>query len=817
MSEPYQPIDIETKWQKKWVEENTFEPEYPSKKDKKYILSMFPYPSGRIHMGHVRNYTLSDAFARHFRMQGFNVLHPMGWDSFGMPAENAAIKHGIHPKKWTYENIAQMRTELKRMGLGFSWKRELATSDELYTKHEQSLFIDLWNKGLIYRKQGLLNWCPHDLTVLANEQVIEGKCWRCDTPVVLKEMYQYYFKITDYAQELLEDLKTLENRWPSQVLAMQENWIGQSKGLSFAFKFDAATAAKLGGKFETFEVFTTRPDTIYGVTYAALSPEHEIVRFLQQNKLLPEATIARLEAIQRIAPRDRGSLEKEGFDLGLKAVHPLTGRLIPVWTANFVLNEYGSGAVMAVPAHDERDYEFASKYALPIVKVIGPKNGDAPQNAAYTEAGVLFDSADFSGLESDAAKAAIIARFEESGLGKGVTNYRLKDWGVSRQRYWGAPIPLVHCPDCGIVPEAKENLPVALPEDVKITGEGNPLENHPTFKHTVCPKCGGRAVRESDTMDTFVQSSWYFLRYTTPIEKWENEALDADALKYFMPVDLYIGGIEHAILHLLYARFFTKALRDCGHVHLAEPFGNLLTQGMVLKDGAKMSKSKGNVVDPDAMIEKFGADTVRLFILFAAPPTKELEWNDSAVEGCHRFINRLWNHSAKAKAGKLPSIDQSSLSAAEKTARRKVYEALNKSNEVFGKTHAFNTLIAACMEALNALQEQENSEVWTEAYWVMTNILEPIIPHLCHELSDKLFKGANFGQIAPPEGVFELDTITLAITVNGKRRAEFEIAPQADQAAILAAAKAKLGDKLSDVTIIKEIVVPGKLVNFVVK
>ena len=818
MSDIYQPQLIEERWQRQWQASRAHEPEFPSARPKKYILSMFPYPSGKIHMGHVRNYTLSDVFARHYRREGFNVLHPMGWDSFGMPAENAAIKHNIHPRKWTYENIDQMRRELKRMGLSFAWEREFATSDPLYTKHEQALFIDLWERGLIYRKKGLLNWCPHDQTVLANEQVIEGKCWRCDTPVVPKEMYQYYFKITDYAPELLRDLERLQGQWPEQVLTMQQNWIGQSRGLSFDFHLDEESVARLEGTFEAFEVFTTRPDTLYGVTYTALSPEHPIVRHLVQNNRLDSSTQEAIEAIWRTAERDRAAMPKEGYDLGLKAIHPLTGEPVPVWVANFVLSGYGSGAVMAVPAHDERDFEFATAFKLPIKPVIRPDAQEPITDGAYTEAGVLFDSGAFSGQNSEEAKAAIIAHFENQKLGRGTLNYRLKDWGISRQRYWGTPIPLIHCEKCGTVPEKKQNLPITLPEDVQLTGEGSPLAQHEAYRSAHCPKCGSKAVRESDTMDTFVESSWYFLRYTTPPHECEEHALSSEALGAFMPVDLYIGGIEHAILHLLYARFFTKALRDCGHVACDEPFASLLTQGMVLKDGAKMSKSKGNTVDPDAMIERFGADTVRLFILFAAPPTKELEWNDNAVEGCHRFLLRLWNHAAQIEpADELPQLTPSELSDEEKSARRKVYEAALKSQEVFDKTYAFNTLIAACMEALNALQTQKNPAVWQEGYWVLLSLLEPIVPHLCAELSGRLFKGANLKPVAINPEALKRESITLAITVNGKRRGEFEVSCDADQAAILAAAKAHMGDRLAGLDIIKEIVVPGKLVNLVVR
>ncbi|MDR2906045.1 MAG: leucine--tRNA ligase [Helicobacteraceae bacterium] len=820
----YEAQKIEEKWRKIWEEQGVFEPIASESKAgknganqnlKKYILSMFPYPSGRIHMGHVRNYAISDAFARYYRAQGFDVLHPMGWDSFGMPAENAAIKHKIHPKKWTYDNIDQMRAELKRLGFSFAWDREFATSDSLYTKHEQALFIDLWNLGLIERRAGLLNWCPNDHTVLANEQVIDGKCWRCDAPVELKEMGQYYLKITKYAAELLADLKKLEGKWPPQVLTMQENWIGKSEGLEFEFALEEGARARLVGAFKGFSVFTTRADTICGVTFAALAPEHEIVRALQKSAALDAGAIKWLENLQRILPRDRGSLEKEGIYLGIDALHPITGAKIPVWCGNYVLAEYGSGAVMSVPAHDERDYDFAKKYNLPIVNVVKPIAGEAPEGAAFTEYGAVFNSGEIDGLTSAEAKIRIARDFEKRKIGKAVTNYKLKDWGISRQRYWGAPIPFVICDRCGIVPEKKENLPILLPDDIEITGEGNPLEKHAKFREAVCPKCGGKAFRETDTMDTFVQSSWYFLRYATPRELWEKCAFDPASARRFMPVDLYIGGIEHAILHLLYARFFTKALRDAGHLEFDEPFAALLTQGMVLKDGAKMSKSKGNVVDPDEMVARFGADSVRLFILFAAPAAKELEWNDNALEGCYRFINRLWNNAEKA-SDRAVSLDVALLNAAEKTARRKVYEAVLKAGEVFEKTYAFNTLIAACMEALNALSDQKNAAIWREGYGVLLALLEPIAPHIACELSEILFDSANLNRITIPDGVFEQDEITYAITINGNRRADFAAPATANDAEIIALAKKTLGDRLKG-EIVKEIVVPKKLVNFVVK
>lgn len=820
----YNASEIESKWQNYWNENKSFEPQNEDcGKEKKYILSMFPYPSGRIHMGHVRNYCLGDAFARHFRKNGFNVLHPIGWDSFGMPAENAAIKHKLHPKKWTYENIDYMRKELEGLGLSFSKTREFATSDELYTRWEQEFIIKMYEAGLLYRKSTTVNWCPHDLTVLANEQLEEGCCWRCGTEVVQKEMPGYYIAITDYAQKLLDDLKTLEGKWPSQVLTMQENWIGRSTGLEFDFSLSEDSKAKLGNSFDKYSVFTTRPDTIYGVSYSALAPEHEIVKYIVENKLLSEEKIARIEAMQKVGERDRATQDKEGLDLEIAVIHPLTGKEVPVWVANFVLASYGGGAVMAVPAHDERDFEFAKKYALDIKIVIDTKEGIINLEEAYTQDGILVDSDEFNDMPNQKAKKAIIEHFEKNGLGYEKVNFKLRDWGVSRQRYWGAPIPFVHCDSCGLVPEKTENLPVALPEDVEITGEGNPLDSHPTWKHCKCPKCEADAIRETDTLDTFVQSSWYHLRYATNPEKWNDEGISKSDSDYWMDVDQYIGGIEHAILHLLYARFFTKALKELGYTDSNEPFANLLTQGMVLKDGAKMSKSKGNVVDPDEIVGKYGADTARLFMMFAAPPTKELEWNDSAVEGAFKFIRRFFESSAKSEGAlvlDIDTIDHSSLSKEEKEARKKVYEALQKAHEVMNKTFAFNTLIAASMEALNALNKQDNKAVWLEGYYILTNILEPIIPHTCWELSDKMFAKENFEKsIELKEEVFVQDSITLALTINGKRRGEVEVSPAASKEEILETAKKSetFAKWCEGKEIIKEIVVPNKLVNIVVK
>ena len=820
----YNPIDIEKKWQKYWNDNKTNEPlDENCGKEKKYILSMFPYPSGRIHMGHVRNYCLGDAFARHFRKNDFNVLHPIGWDSFGMPAENAAIKNKSHPKKWTYENIDYMRNELEGLGLSFSKTREFATSDELYSKWEQEFIIKMYEDGMLYQKSTTVNWCEPCHTVLANEQVEEGCCWRCDTLVEQKEMPGYYISITNHAQELLDDLKILEGKWPSKVLTMQENWIGRSEGLEFTFNLSDESKEKLNNEFDKYSVFTTRPDTIYGVTYSALASEHPIVKYLISNNLLTPAKIELIKDMQKVSERDRATQDKIGVSLDIDVIHPLTKQKIPVWVANFVLIGYGGGAVMAVPAHDERDFEFASKYKLDIKIVIDTKQGIINLEEAYTQPGILVDSGEFTDMKNTKAKKAIIYHFEQNNLGKKTINYKLRDWGVSRQRYWGAPIPFVHCENCGIVPEKIQNLPITLPEDVQITGEGNPLENHPTWKNCSCPKCSKDAIRETDTLDTFVQSSWYFLRYATNPKLWNEKGIDKANSDYWMDVDQYIGGIEHAILHLLYARFFTKALNKLGYTNSKEPFKNLLTQGMVLKDGTKMSKSKGNVIDPDAIVSKYGADTARLFMMFAAPPTKELEWNDSAVEGAYRFIRRFYESSSKCEIKNTLFIDDIKhdiLNKDEKEARKKVYEALKKSHEVMNKTFAFNTLIASCMEALNALNKQDNKMIWSEGYYIMSNILEPIIPHTCWDIANNLFDMKNFNEILDvKEEVFIQDSVTLAITINGKKRGEIEVSSDASKEEILVLAKDNENVKkwCEGKEIIKEIVVPKKLVNLVIK
>lgn len=798
----YNPHKIEKKWQEYWDSNNSYEPENSHSKPKKYILSMFPYPSGKIHMGHVRNYSITDAISRHFRKNGFNVLHPIGWDSFGMPAENAAIKNNSHPKEWTYQNIAYMRDELKSLGLSFSKKREFATSDELYSKFEQEFLIDMFNNNLLYQSRQSVNWCESCHTVLANEQVIEGGCWRCDNKVEIKDMPSYSIAITKYAQELYDDLTKLESNWPAQVITMQKNWIGRSEGLEFSFELTKSSKELLNNKFERVKVFTTRADTIYGVTYAALAAEHEITKYLIQNSKLTQDALDQILNIQNQSAKDRDIADKEGVELPLSVIHPLTKEEIPLWVANFILATYGSGAVMAVPAHDSRDEEFAKKYNLPIKSVIDKD-------------GLLIDSQEFTGIEANRAKDLIIDYFEKNSLGEKKINFKLRDWGISRQRYWGAPLPFIRCDKCGIVPQKKDNLPVTLPDDVTITGRGNPLDSHPNWSDTICPRCGGKAKKESDTMDTFVQSSWYFLRYVS--ENLTDKAFDKSDTEYWMGVDQYVGGIEHAILHLLYARFFTKVLRDLGYIDIDEPFNNLLTQGMVLKDGSKMSKSKGNTVDPDEIIKKYGADTARMFILFAAPVQKELEWNDSGVEGAFRFLKRFVERSSYVTQDTLPKIDHSSLTQSEKEARKKVYEALKKSNEIYEGSFGFNTLIASCMEALNALNNQSNSLIWSEAYYILTNILEPIAPHICWEISQKEFGLKNFGKLEMKDEIFIEDSMTLVLTLNGKKRDQVEVLKNISKDEVLTLAKIKLEKWIMGKEIIKEIYVPNRLVNIVIK
>ncbi len=815
--ENYNHVSIESKWQKIWLDSKVFEPSDDFSKPKKYILSMFPYPSGAIHMGHVRNYCIGDAIARYYRMHGFNVLHPIGFDAFGMPAENAAIKHKVHPKEWTYSNMEVMLKELNNLGLSFSQDRILETCNPTYSRHEQEFFIQAWKKGLVYRKKAFLNWCPKDLTVLANEQVIDGKCWRCDTDVVQKEMYQYYLKITDYANELLQDLDTLEGKWPQQVLSMQRNWIGKSEGLEFHFELDSKSKEMLDNKISHLGVYTTRADTLYGVSYCVVAPEHKIVDILIEKKLLSDDSIKQINIIKNQGEKERSKADKEGLELPLFVIHPLTQKKIPLWVGNFVLINYGFGAIMSVPSHDERDFEFAKKYNLPFVPVICANGDHDGINQVNTDDGILCNSDVYSNLTSKEARKKIIDFFEKNNIGKRTINYRLRDWGISRQRYWGTPIPLIHCEKCGIVEEI--NLPVILPEDIEITGEGNPLENHATWKYVKCPKCNCDAIRETDTMDTFMESSWYFLHYTTPKHLRDRQAFCNDFLKYFMEVDEYIGGIEHAILHLLYARFFTKMLRDLDYIDFSEPFMNLLTQGMVLKNGAKMSKSIGNIVEPSDIINTYGADTARLFTLFAAPPTYALEWNDEGVKGCYKFICRLIDRKIRVqKTTEIPTINVGTLSKDSKIARTKVYEALQKQQNIFSKkieNYPFNVIIAACMEAHNAISAQDDDMVFTEGYFVLLHILECFIPHIASELSKELFDLSNFKPIQIDNNAFIKDEIIFIVSVNGKKRGEISVDPNTTKDEILSKAKISVQKWITS-DIKKEIYVPNKLVNFVI-
>ncbi|MFQ5520824.1 MAG: leucine--tRNA ligase, partial [Candidatus Methylomirabilia bacterium] len=692
--------EIEAKWQKVWEETKLFKASEDPRRPKYYCLEMFPYPSGRIHMGHVRNYAIGDVVARYKWMRGFNVLHPMGWDAFGLPAENAAMEHGVHPAIWTYENVAYMKAQLKKMGCSYDWDREFATCDPDYYRWEQQIFIKMFERGLAYKKLSTVNWCPGCQTVLANEQVEAGRCWRCDSEVTSKNIEGWFFKITDYAEELLAWCDRLAG-WPERVLTMQRNWIGKSVGAEVDFP--------LKDQPEALRVFTTRLDTVYGATFMVLAPEHPLVRELAgtagrgQEVLSFVERVARTDRIQRTA----AEAPKEGVFSGAYAINPFTNQAIPIWVANFVLLEYGTGAVMAVPAHDQRDFDFARAYGLPIPLVVQNEDRSLrePLDQAFLEDGWLVSSGPYTGLASAEARERMAADLEAKGTGKRSVNYRLRDWGISRQRYWGAPIPIIYCDGCGMVPEKEENLPVVLPQDVRIgaTG-GSPLAELVDFLWTVCPRCGGRARRETDTMDTFVESSWYFLRYCSP--SFRGGMVEPDAAAYWMPVDQYIGGIEHAVLHLLYSRFYTKVLRDLGLLKLDEPVANLLTQGMVIKDGAKMSKSRGNVVDPDELIAKYGADTARLFCLFAAPPEKDLDWNDQAVEGASRFLNRIWrvvrNHRselAHAPAGVNRYSDEG------RRFRRTIHETIRRVTDDIEDELHFNTAISAIMELVNALYE----------------------------------------------------------------------------------------------------------------
>jgi leucyl-tRNA synthetase len=820
MEEQYQPSAVESQAQTEWDNNRSFEVTEDASKEKFYCLAMFPYPSGRLHMGHVRNYTITDVIARYQRMQGKNVLHPMGWDAFGLPAENAAIKHNTAPANWTYSNTDYMRNQLKELGFGFDWSRELATCKPDYYKWEQWFFTRLYEKGMAYKKVSAVNWCPVDATVLANEQVVDGCCWRCDTPVERKEIPQWFIKITDYAEELINDLDQLDE-WPEQVKTMQRNWIGKSRGVEMTFDLASPVA-----DINSFDIYTTRPDTLMGVTYVSLAAEHPIAAEVAKGNPELAAFIAECK-VQSVAEADMATMDKKGIDTGIKAIHPISGREIPVWVGNYVLMDYGSGAVMAVPAHDQRDFEFAQKYGLSIEQVIAPANDEEIDlaKAAFTEKGVLVNSTEFDGLAFEAAFDAISNKLESLGKGKVQTNFRLRDWGVSRQRYWGSPIPMLYLPEGGEIAVPADRLPVLLPEDVEMDGVHSPIKQDPEWCKT---ELNGQACEhETDTFDTFMESSWYYARYTCP--NFEEGMLNPDAANYWLPVDQYVGGIEHAILHLLYARFFHKLMRDEGLVNSDEPFKRLLCQGMVLKDGTKMSKSKGNTVDPQELINQYGADTVRLFTMFAAPPEQSLEWNDSGVEGAFRFLKKLWKTShAHLAAGEAGQLDASSLDDNQQALRRKTHETIAKVSDDYGRRQTFNTAIAAVMELLNDVGKLADRStpntlaVEREALQAATLVLAPIVPHICHSLwnafgnTDSILD-AGWPQV--DENALVKTSIQLVVQINGKVRAKIDVAADADQDSIIEQAKTNPNVQkfLEDKEIKMCKVIPGKLVTFAVK
>ena len=814
MDQHYTPRDIEARVQQYWQEHGSFTAVEDDSREKYYCLAMFPYPSGKLHMGHVRNYSIGDVISRYQRMLGKNVLQPMGWDAFGLPAENAAVKNNTAPAKWTVENIDYMRGQLQQLGFGYDWKREFATCKSDYYRWEQWFFTRLYEKGMVYKKTSAVNWCPNDETVLANEQVIDGGCWRCDTPVERKEIPQWFIKITEYAEQLLNDLDQLDG-WPEQVRTMQRNWIGRSQGVQMRFDLGEAVAGH-----HHFEVYTTRPDTLMGVSYVSLAAEHPISLALAENNAELAAFIDECRH-SSVAEADMATMDKKGMATGINALHPITGEPVPVWIANYVLMDYGTGAVMAVPAHDQRDFEFAQKYQLPIQQVIAADDIDLSQ-AAATEKGPLINSGEFDGLNFDEAFSAIADKLTALGKGRVTTNYRLRDWGVSRQRYWGAPIPVFNLPDGGEIAVPADKLPILLPEDVEMDGVQSPIKADPEWRKD---ELNGQAVeRETDTFDTFMESSWYYARFTCP--DYEDGMLDPVRANYWLPVDQYIGGIEHAILHLLYARFFHKLMRDEGLVHSDEPFTQLLCQGMVLKDGAKMSKSKGNTVDPQALIEKYGADTVRLFIMFAAPPEQSLEWSDSAVEGANRFLRRLWKLVANhLDAGTAPTLDTGSLTADQQALRRKTHETIAKVSDDFGRRQTFNTAIAAVMELVNELSRFERKTdqclaVEREALEAAVALLSPIVPHISHELWQQLGHSEAVIDASWPtvdESALVRSSIEMVIQVNGKVRAKMEVPADADAETIKAMAKAQENVQkfIDGLTIRKEIVVPKKLVNIV--
>jgi len=816
MHQQYPFKEIEQSAQQYWEANQTFAASEQSDKPKYYCLSMFPYPSGRLHMGHVRNYTIGDVLNRFHKMKGFNVMQPMGWDAFGLPAENAAIKNNTAPAAWTYSNIEHMKTQLKQLGLGVDWNREIATCKPEYYKWEQWLFTELFKKGLIYKKTSTVNWDPVDGTVLANEQVIDGRGWRSGALVEKRDIPQYFMKITAYAEELLNDLDKLEG-WPEQVKTMQRNWIGKSYGCEVEFP--------IAGQSGNLKVYTTRPDTLMGATYVAVAAEHALATQAAQNNPALADFIAECKR-GSVAEADVATAEKKGMATGLFVTHPLNGEQLPVWVANYVLASYGEGAVMAVPAHDERDFEFANKYNLPIKAVIKHAEIDT---LPMTEHGVLFDSGKFDNLDFDGASAAIAAALSANNLGKRRTQYRLRDWGVSRQRYWGCPIPIIHCPSCGEVPVPAEQLPVVLPEDVVMDGVGSPIKKDAHFYETTCPSCNGKATRETDTLDTFFESSWYFARYASFDSK---TAMADERANYWLPVDQYVGGIEHAILHLLYARFFNKLMRDVGLLKNDEPFTNLLTQGMVLKDGTKMSKSKGNTVDPQELIDTYGADTARLFMMFAAPPEQSLEWADSGVEGAHRFLRRLWkavydHKHDHAELGAISAYSSGELSADLKNLRRQLHVTIEKVADDYGRRHSFNTAISSVMELMNALAKIEGTDETTrqvrqEVLQNVALLLSPIVPHVCQALWSELCPGTHILDAAWPtadQGAMVQDSIEYVIQVNGKLRGSISVAKAESRENIekLALEQPCVQKYIEEnMSVRKIIVVPNKLINVVV-
>lgn len=826
IQEKYAPHDIEAKWQKYWEENKTFKVEMDKDKPKSYVLEMFPYPSGNLHMGHVRNYSIGDVIARFRTMKGFNVLHPMGWDSFGMPAENAAIKHNIPPKKWTLENIANMTRQLKALGLSYDWDREVTTCKEDYYKWTQWFFELFYKRGLAVKKESAVNWCDTCNTVLANEQVIDGKCWRCDHEVVKKDLSQWFFKITDYADELLKDLDLLPG-WPERVKTMQHNWIGRSEGLEFSFEIPALN--------DTVAVYTTRPDTAYGVTFMALAAEHPLIKKICENNPKADEINAFCERVRNQSEIERTSSEseKEGVFTGVYCINPFTGRKVEIWVTNYVLYDYGTGAVMGVPTGDQRDWMFADKYGIEKIVTICPIGKELKleeMTCAYEEKeGMLVNSGEFTGMEMHKAMSAIMDKAEAEGFGKRRVNYRLRDWLISRQRYWGAPIPIIYCPHCGEVLVPEDQLPVRLPEDVSFTaGAKSPLATSEEFLHCKCPKCGADATRETDTMDTFLCSSWYYLRYTDAHN--DKMPFDKDVNNYWGPVDQYIGGIEHAILHLLYSRFFVKVLRDAGLVDYDEPFSNLLTQGMVIKDGAKMSKSLGNVVSPEEILSKYGADTARLFILFAAPPERELEWSDQGVEGSFRFLNRIWRIVQAFEAvlaQKVTEYDHSNLNEADKDLRRVLHSSIKKVTNDIETRFNFNTAISTMMELVNALYaykeaaKEPNAGLIYEAISDLIKMMSPFVPHITEELwRGAIDANSSVHEQSWPEcdeEALKVDNVEIVLQVNGKVRGRLTVPAEATKEELekIAMADANVQAHIGDATVRKVICVPGRLVNIV--